>query len=351
MKTKFVIGEVNNFFMKFILRLKGSFWTVDLFVMKKYVVLFFLPFMALGQTALDVSKIEALIQQKKYEKAQNLIFDFIAGHPNDLQAIELLGDALSYQEKWDEAVTNYSKLVIADCNNADYQYKYGGALGMKALSINKLMALGLIGDIKRALIRAAELDPGHINARWALVEFYMQLPRIFGGSKSKSLHYADELEKLSKIDGYLAKGYIYEYDDEPKLAEKYYKMAINSGISVTGVDKLTNLYEKENQPVKAISNMEKAQKQYYRNALHYQIGKIAAEYNIELQKGEENLRAYIENYTAKDGVPKAWAHYRLAQIYSHKKNKHEALKYIDLALAELPKIKPFKEEREKILRL
>jgi len=47
-------------------------------------------------------------------------------------------------------------------------------------------------------------------------------------------------------------------------------------------------------------------------------------------------------------VPKAWANYRLAQIYKHKKNKTEALKYIDLAIAELPDIKPFKEEKKVI---
>ena len=41
-----------------------------------------------------------------------------------------------------------------------------------------------------------------------------------------------ELEVLSKVDGYLAKGYIYEYDDEPELAEKYYKMAIEEGGSL-----------------------------------------------------------------------------------------------------------------------
>ena len=126
----------------------------------------------------------------------------------------------------------YKKLVKANPYNANYHYKYGGALGMKALSVSKLKALGIIGDVKRFFFKAAELDPKHIDARWALVELYMSLPGIIGGSKSKSLKYADELENLSKVDGYLAKGYIYEYDDEPELAEKYYKIAIKVGGSV-----------------------------------------------------------------------------------------------------------------------
>ena len=76
---------------------------------------------------------------------------------------------------------------------------------------------------------------------------------------------------------------------------------------------------------------------------------MAAEYNIQLQKGEQCLQTYLANFTAADRVPKAWAHYRLAQIHSHKKNKESALRYIDLALAELPKIKPFKTQKVLIL--
>ena len=205
--------------------------------------------------------------------------------------------------------------------------------------------------IKSSFLKAAELDKNHIDTRWALVELYMQLPGIFGGSKSKSLYYAEELENLSKVDGYLAKGYIYEYDNEPELAEKYYKMAIKEGGSLTCFNKLTTFYENKKQPEKAIENIEQTHKKHHRNALHYQIGKVAAEYNIQLEKGEQYLQTYLKNHSAADGVPKAWAHYRLAQIYAHKNNKETALEHINIAIAQLPKIKPFKEQKSKILNL
>lgn len=317
--------------------------------MKKLLILFLVPLFSFGQSSL--TEVEALFQKKNYVKAEQTILSYLEHHANDAIAIELLGDAYGFQKNWDKSIEAYKKLVDNNPNNANYQYKYGGALGMKALSVSKLSALGIIGDVKNAFLKAANLDAKHIDTRWALVELYMQLPGIFGGSKSESLKYANQLEALSKVDGYLAKGYIYEYDNEPDLAEKYYKMAIKEGGSVTCFDKLTSLYESESQPQKAIKNIEDAQKQHQRNALHYQIGKVAAEYNIELQKGENCLQTYLKNYSARDGVPKAWAHYRLAQIYLHKKNKAKALKYIDLALAELPEIKPFKKEKEKILSL
>tara|TARA_R110002049_G_scaffold206269_1_gene376774 strand:- start:12116 stop:13075 length:960 start_codon:yes stop_codon:yes gene_type:complete len=315
--------------------------------MNKFLFLFLFPICIFGQA--ELAKAEALFKENKYAEVETLMKQFLESEPDNLEAIELLGDACGHQKKWDPAIENYKKLVETNPNTANYHYKYGGALGMKALQ-NKLRAVGFIGDIKASFIKAAELDPKHIEARWALVELFMQLPGIIGGSKSKSLHYAEELENLSKVDGYLAKGYIYEYDDEPELAETYYKMGINEGGSLTCFDKLTKLYENEEQPQKAIETIEEAHKKHNRNALHYQIGKVAAEYNIELQKGEQCLQTYLKNYTTADGVPKAWAHYRLAQIHLHKKNKTEALKYIDLAIAELPEIEVFKSEREMILR-
>ena len=317
--------------------------------MNKFLLLLFFPLIIFGQPELD--DVDALFQNKQFEKAEKLVSEYLKNNPNNIKAIEFLGDAYGHQKKWDDAINQYQKLVNIQQNNANYHYKYGGALGMKALSVNKLKALGIIGDVKTAFLKAAELDKNHIDTRWALVELYMQLPGIIGGSKNKSLAFANELENLSKVDGYLAKGYIYEYDNEPELAEKYYKKAIAVGGSLTCFNKLTTLYENQNQPQKAIQNIEAAQQKHQRNALHYQIGKVAAQYNTQLQKGETCLQTYIANHTAKDGVPIAWAHYRLAQIYDHKNNKTEALKYIDLALAELPNIKSFKKKKEKLLNL
>ncbi|WJJ97548.1 tetratricopeptide repeat protein [Algibacter luteus] len=316
--------------------------------MKKIILFLLLPALAFSQDKL--SEITLLINQKAYKKAEVQSINYLKTHPNNLVAIELLGDALGYQKKWDSATVQYKKLVDTKPYIANYQYKYGGVLGMKALQ-NKFKAIGLIGDIKEAFTKAAELDKTHIDARWALVELYMQLPGIFGGSKSKSLQYAQELENLSKVDGYLAKGYVYEYDDEPELAEKYYKMAIQEGGSLTCFNKLTHFYENEKQPKKAIENLEETHKKHHRNALHYQIGKVAAEYKIQLDKGEQCLQTYLKNYSAQDGVPKAWAHYRLAQIHAHQKNKEKALKHINIAIAQLPKIKPFLAQKSKILNL
>lgn len=316
--------------------------------MKKLFILLLFPIISFGQSL--NKEVHTLFKKKHYKKAETVVKEYLKTYPDNLEAIELLGDAYGHQLLWDEAIEAYKKLVDADDTHANYHYKYGGSLGMKALQ-NKLKAIGLIGDIKKSFTKAAELDPQHIDARWALVELYIQLPGIFGGSKKKSLHYAEELQELSKVDGYLAKGYVYEYDKEPKLAEKYYKLALEVGGSMTCFDKLTSFYTKQEQPDKAIANIEKAYEKHNRNALHYQIGKVCADYNIQLEKGERCLMAYIKNHSAKDGVPIEWAYFRLAQIQKNKLNKTEALKWIDKALAVKSNFKQAKEEKQKILQL
>ena len=316
----------------------------------KFVAFFFLiSLVAVGQT--DYQKAEQFLVEKQFIQAQDLMVAYVKNHPDNRLAIELLGDAYGHQKKWDEAIATYKTLVDLSPRTATYRYKYGGALGMKALSISKIKAVGIIGDAKHEFITAADLDPKHIDTRWALVKLYMQLPGIIGGSKSKALKYAEELQNLSKVDGYLSKGYIYEYDKEFVLAEKYYKLAIADGGSLVCFEQLTNLYEQQKQYDKVIATMEAAYNKHNQNLLNYQIGKVSADYNVQLDKGEVHLKTYLKNYSKEDDMPKAWAKFRLAQIYKLQKKKAEALKNIELAIRELPKEEAFNKEKSAILGL
>ncbi|TPV34195.1 hypothetical protein FJ651_08545 [Paucihalobacter ruber] len=317
--------------------------------MIKTFILMLFPLFCWSQLA--IQKTHQYIENKSYIKAQQTIENFLSQNPDHSEAMELYGDTFGYLTKWDEAIDIYKNLVLKEPNSANFQYKYGGALAMKALSVSKVKALSYVFDAKNAFLKAAELDKNHIDTRWALVELYMQLPGIFGGSFKKSLAYANELENISKVDGYLAKGYIYEYDNNPDQAELYYRKAVLVGGSLTCYEKLSNFYEKQQKPENAIQTIQTGIDKHQRNALHYQLGKVCAEYNLQLDKGEHCLKTYIQNYTAKDGVPVAWANYRLAQIYRHKKDKITALNYIQLAMSQLPDIKYFKEEQQLILSL
>lgn len=180
--------------------------------------------------------------EKKWELAQNNFEKVLVQNPNNYQAIEYLGDIFGHQKKWDLAIEKYKNLRNQFPKKADYWYKYGGALGMKTKESSKWKALGLIGDVEDAFLKAAELDKNHIDTRWALVILYIELPAIVGGSEKKAQKYATELLNLSKVDGYLAKGYIDVYFERYQSAEKNYSLAHKIGNSKTTFEKLYDLY-------------------------------------------------------------------------------------------------------------
>lgn len=193
----------------------------------------------------DFEKAEKLYNQEKYDQAKTLFESYLKSNPNNYKTIEYLGDIAGHQKKWDEAIKQYKVLKIQFPKSADYWYKYGGALGMKAKSVNKFKALGLIDDVETAFLTASKLDTKHIDSRWALVMLYIELPGILGGSEAKAIRYSNELMELSKVDGYLSKGYIDEYFNRYKSAEVNYIKAHEIGNSKTTFQKLYNLYLKK----------------------------------------------------------------------------------------------------------
>lgn len=191
----------------------------------------------------NFEKAQKLFDQGMYLAAQPLFEEFLKQNPNHAKTIEYLGDIAGTQKKWDKSIAYYKKLKVQFPKNANFWYKYGGAMGMKAKESNKFKALGMIDEIETSFITAAKLDAKHTDTRWALVILYLELPRIIGGSEKKSQKYADELMVISKIDGVMAKGYIEEYFKRYKQAEIFYKQGIDITHSKTAYKKLIDLYK------------------------------------------------------------------------------------------------------------
>ena len=218
-------------------------------------ILLFLPIMMWSQS--NFEKAEKLFKEEKYEQAQSVFEPILKSNPSDLKTIEYLGDIAGQSKSWDKAIGYYKKLKQLKPSEANYYYKYGGALGMKAKESNKFKALGMIDEVKASFEKAISLNPKHIEARWALLELYIQLPGIVGGSESKAIKYSNELLRLSPIDGCLSRGHIEEYFKRYKAAEQQYKKAILIGGSKTSYQKLASLYKnKMREPEKAKTILE-----------------------------------------------------------------------------------------------
>ena len=175
-------------------------------------------------------------------EAKQMFQDYLKSHPNHSKSIEYIGDIAGNQKQWNEAIEYYQKLKISFPKNANYWYKYGGALGMKAKESNKFKALGMIDEIEQSFLTAAKLESKHIETRFALVMLYLELPGIIGGSEKKAQKYADELMRISSVQGFLAQGYIDAYFKRFVKAELNYKKAFEIEPSKITFEKLYDLY-------------------------------------------------------------------------------------------------------------
>lgn len=209
--------------------------------MKKLLLFFlFVPICIWSQS--NFEKGEKLFHAKKYEEAQVLFEGVLKSKPSDVKTIEYLAEIAAHQKAWIKGAEYFKKLKELKPTEADYFYKYGGCLAMRAMEVNKLKAFGMVDDMKQAFEKAIVLNPKHIPARWALIEIYLQLPGILGGSESKAILYSNELAQFSPVDGYLSRGRIEEYFKRYMLAEKNYIKGNEIGKSKVTFQKLYNLY-------------------------------------------------------------------------------------------------------------
>ena len=208
---------------------------------KYYLILLLIPLFSFSQT--NFEKAVKLFNQEKYALAKPLFENELKDSPYHVKIIEHLGDISIHLNNLDKAISYYRMLIKLKPDEANFYYKYGGALGLKSQAGGKWVAIRLIGDMKDSFEKAISLKSNHLEARWALIEYYLQVPGLFGGSEKKAQNYANQLMKFSPVDGYLARGKIDEYFERYKSAEINYLKAIQIGGPKTTYDRLTALYK------------------------------------------------------------------------------------------------------------
>lgn len=294
-------------------------------VMKKIFLLLML-FLGLGSySQSSMSEIESAMDQGRLVTAKKLLHERVSENPNDAVALAYLGDIAGFEKNWDASMALYKNLIQTHPDNADYSFKYGAALGMKALSISKLQSVIYISDIKKYLEKAVELNPKHVESRRVLVELYVKLPGILGGSLDKAQGFANDLEDLNKVDYFLAQAFIIKEDKGLDEAEVFFKKALEAHQQLASNKK--------------------------RNNLNYELGKAASDFEVYPQYGLKLLNEYIANFGYNDIYPLEWAYYNKAKLQAALMNKSEAIKSIDKALTLRGNFKEAELEKKRIQQL
>lgn len=315
--------------------------------MKILLLLCVLPNFIFAQSTLQIG--DSLLKKRDYKAAKTQFENVLKEDPDNKKAIEGLGDIAVYSENWDAALERFKKLVAEEPENANYNFKYGGTLALKAKNISRMKAFFYISDIKKYLKKAARLDSKHIETRWGLVELYLVLPGIVGGSANTAKKYADQIIKIDTLNGYLAKARIAEAEGNKNMETSYYKKALRLDFSDKCEAKLKAIGEKLEQSKGDV--LQGLCTTYLKNHLNYQIGKACAETGLQARRGILYMKRYMKAYTAVDGVPPKWSYLRMAQLYKNLGLKDKADYWIEKSLAIDDDFERAENENEKIAQM
>ncbi len=172
-----------------------------------------------------------LAKQGKFVDAKTMFEQILDKDDKNAEAHYQLGlvylNRANVQRDVDEAVDQLEKAVDLNPNNADYQFQYGTALGEKTQQAGAIKKAFLAPKIKKAFLRAVELDPAFLPARVGLAQYYLMAPSIIGGDEEEGWKQLDEVVKIDEVQGRLAKAGLLERVKKNDEAEKEYKALTN----------------------------------------------------------------------------------------------------------------------------
>ena len=148
---------------------------------------------ALAQTVKD-PQLSALLDARKYAEAERVATARIAARPDDMDAYGALTVAVTNDDdapRREAALKRLEACVSALPAAANCHFGVGAVLGVNAMSQGMVAGLRSVGRIRESFSKALEIDPLFYAARNALVQFYLTVPGIVGGSVAKAREVAN----------------------------------------------------------------------------------------------------------------------------------------------------------------
>lgn len=248
----------------------------------------------------------------------------------------------------DKAEQQFERAVAADGRNATYHLWLGNAIGQQAQNANPVRQGLMARRIRAEWERAVELAPDLIDARDALISFYLQAPGFMGGSPEKARTQQREIARRDPYRGHLAASNIAAFQRDTAGVERALRAAIAAAPdSVRAVIALAQRQQQWGRIPAAFATLDDALKARPADiALRFQLGRLAASTGQQLPRGEQLLRALAAEpeWTPENSRPsRAAVHYRLGMILEKQSKRSDAKAQYERALVLDPQLKVAKD--------
>jgi len=152
----------------------------------------------------------------------------LSSAPTDAESANLLCRAYFSLEQWDRAESSCKRAIALDPGNGSYHRWLGHVYGEKADRASFLTAVGLARKTREELERAVVLNPGDIDARVDLAEFYIEAPGIVGGGEDKARTQAKQIGAKDPAREHWVYARIAEKNHDMTTAEQEYHRMIEA---------------------------------------------------------------------------------------------------------------------------
>jgi tetratricopeptide (TPR) repeat protein len=171
---------------------------------------------------------EALIDAGHWKRARAAVEQRYQASPNDAQAAYLLSRVKLAFGDLDSALKLAEKAVELDGAKAAYHFQLAVVCGETAERASLFSKAGWARRFKSEAEKAASLDPHDLDARFALLEYDLQAPRLMGGGKDKAEAMAAEIAKIDAARGNLAQARLAQQDKDAAQQESWYLKALTA---------------------------------------------------------------------------------------------------------------------------
>ena len=270
--------------------------------------------------------------------------------PKNAEAWILLTRARLQANQGEAAIASAEKAIKLAPNNSQAHFMLGSAYGSRIGQVGMFSQMSMAPKLRDAFEKTVALDPANLDAREALLQYYLQAPAMVGGGKDKASVQVAEIAKRDAARGHLARAQVFMLEKNNAAALKSYEAAYAAKPSDKNIRLALGIgyqmTERWNEAFKHFrawtAQDEKA------GPAWYQIGRTSAMSGLQIEEGIAALQKYIGMPHAANEPQNKNAYHRLGQLYAKAGKTAEAKAALQAALKLDPKFADAKAELAKL---
>ncbi|WMW79843.1 tetratricopeptide repeat protein [Undibacterium cyanobacteriorum] len=302
----------------------------------------------------EAHEFDSLLKARKYveaEKAANARLQASPNHPDALAAKTELILIEGKESRLDEALKLAEQCINANPKFSECYELHGNINGLKAQRASVFTAMSYANKFKDSIRKAMELDPNNFGARFSMLQFYIQAPKVVGGGKKNAEEFIADTSKTNPVAATLFQAQLDIANDNLAKAQSI-ALSVNTA-NIEGLNRihrsvLTSLGHS------FINNKKysEADKVFTDANLRYPdfpLGNFGLGKSLQEQGKQKEAIAYFEKAIAIEAS--AAAYFRLAKAQQSLGEKAKAISNFEKALNSQPGLpKASKSEAEEQLK-